>query len=489
MSRFTANTVSLVQNLLMSRGGFFKRWMDGGKRDLNAECGYPDEINLEKYRVYYDREGIAARVVNIYPEESWAMDPEVFETFKGADTPFEAEWKVMLDEMDVLGSLQRIDEISGIGYFGVLLYVFDDGLTYDQPLYDVGADGKPIPLEKPLKLLQLRTFDQSVVRIIKFDTDKNSSRYAMPVMYAIKVTDPNIPTSTSVPGPAGELEVHWTRILHVADNCKSSVVYGEPRMQNVFNRIMDLRKILSGSGEMFWKGAFPGYNFEVDPTVAESFDFDKETFKKEVADFSDGLQRYLSTIGIKAHSLAPQVADPSKHVEVQLQNIALTKGIPLRVFMGSEQAKLASGQDAITWNKRVRRRQLRYVSPKILRPFVELLIIVGALPKPATLYIFWPDLNTPTEEDKANTALQRMQALATYVGGGVAAMLPPKKAYTSILGMSEEEAEEIIQAATDDLSPEEKSIEDEIKKAQAAIKPNPAGSAAGSKQSSQTSAA
>src|SRR5438093_2669532 len=48
------------------------------RRDLDSECGYPHVILPRQYRFMYDREGISARVVNIYPDECAALTPHVF---------------------------------------------------------------------------------------------------------------------------------------------------------------------------------------------------------------------------------------------------------------------------------------------------------------------------------------------------------------------------------------------------------------------------
>ena len=54
-------------------------------KDINEECGYPDEITISMYKEMYKREGVAKRVVNILPEDTWSSLPEIYETEKSDD--------------------------------------------------------------------------------------------------------------------------------------------------------------------------------------------------------------------------------------------------------------------------------------------------------------------------------------------------------------------------------------------------------------------
>jgi len=58
-------------------------------KDINEECGYPDEITISMYKEMYKREGVAKRVVNILPEDTWSSLPDIYETEKSDETEFE----------------------------------------------------------------------------------------------------------------------------------------------------------------------------------------------------------------------------------------------------------------------------------------------------------------------------------------------------------------------------------------------------------------
>ena len=199
---------------------------------------------------------------------------------------------------------------------------------------------------------------------------------------------------------------------------------------------------------MFWKGGFPGYSFEVN-NDADGADLDPESIKEEMELYSNGLQRYLAISGVSAKSLAPQVADPENHITSNVKAIAMAMGIPYRIFLGTEEAKLASSQDKSTWNTRIRKRQEGYLSPLVLRPFINRLIEVGILPEVKFFTIEWPDLNSPTDEDRAQIAKLRTEALGDYVQRDVSMILSPKQFLHQIMDMDIELVDSILAESED----------------------------------------
>jgi len=466
----------LLDNASLLRGSILTKLFDE-RRDIDVECGYPKDISTEQYRTLYDREGVANRVVSVIPQDSWAMDPMIFETEDQSETAFEKAWTELQDKHNLYHFLHRIDELSGIGRFGILLLGLSDGKPLSEPVAELDSEGNLKGTAGKLKLLYLRAFDESAVTIKTREIDIHSPRYGLPVLYKVTFQESvGVLSSTEIAGVSGDtsaattttrdLEVHWSRVIHVADNRSMSEVYGTPRMQPVYNRIYDLRKIVGGSGEMFWKGAFPGYAFEMSPEAVQSgAEIDSTAFRAEMEDFQNGLQRFIALTGISTKSLAPQVADPSSHVEVNLRYIAITLGVPYRIFLGTEEAKLASAQDVRTWNKRLAKRQEKYLTPMVIRPFIDRLIALDILPVPPLGYqVVWLDLNTPTDMDKAEVSDKRTQALAKYVAGNVDALIPPAEFLDMIMGMEVDEVEAILKAAGE-REVELKSEEDELAEA------------------------
>ena len=285
------------------RTQFMNKLLDA-RRDIDDECGYPKIITANQYRLLYDREGIAERVVNVYPFESWALNPEINETDEATTTAFEQAWQDLCDRLRCFSYLQRVDELSGIGHYGLLLLGLDDGAPLDEPVEGMDDKGDKAG-QASHRLLYLRAFDESLVDVAAYETDPLNPRFGEPTFYNVTFYDPNTQESGAVATQDQTTKrVHWSRVVHVADNRKSSEVFGVPRMRPVYNRLYDLRKLLGGSAEMFWKGAFPGYSFEVNPDMGD-VEIDSTALRDEFDSYSNGLQRYLALSGVQAKSLAP----------------------------------------------------------------------------------------------------------------------------------------------------------------------------------------
>lgn len=438
----TKNERILINDALLSRQALLEKMMGGKAKDINKECGYPSTITTSEYKLLYDREGIAARVVDIYPTETWQDDPEVVESMDGDETEFETQWDSLVESHNIYHYLALVDELSGIGRFGLLFLGLADGKPFSQAAAGVNEKGEKVG-SVTHKLKYLRAFDESCVKVKDWQKDITNPRFGHPVLYTI--------TFKGEEGMADQtLDVHWSRCIHVADNRINSEVYGRPRMQNVFNRLFDLRKVLGGSGEMFWKGGFPGLAFEVNPDQTD-VTFDEESIARQVRKYDRGLQRYLAIQGVTAKSLTVQVADPSKHIESALRAIAITIGCPFRVFMGSEQAQLASAQDSKSWNRRIKKRREKYVGPFIIKPFVDRLIAFGIMPEVGEggYKVAWPDLGSPSDEEKAKIGKERTDALVNYVSSGLSTLIPPMEYLTLICGYDDETAEAIVEASED----------------------------------------
>lgn len=437
----------IVNAIATSRSEWLRNLLLGGVvRDIDKECGHPYTVTVDDCYRAYRRGDVAARVVEIYPDESWCEDPQIYETEDQKETEFEKRWQELVETLPIFPVLHRADVLCGIGRFGVILLGIDDGQELDKPIAAINEKGEPVGTPEH-KLLYMRPLDETVVKVKETQRDVSNPRYGLPTFYEVMFSEPNpaTDTSTSAPPATRPVNVHWSRVIHLADNRFNSEVYGMPRLERVFNRMLDLKKIAGGSGEMFWKGGFPGLSLETQPGLGDDVELDTEKTKEELLKYMEGLQRYIATTNMTAKSLLVQVADPSPHAMLQLKLIAIAMAVPWRVFAGSEQAQLASEQDTRAWNKRLNRRREEYLSPFVIRPFVDRLIRLGVLPNPGEGFIVdWGDLNAPSDKEQAEVAKVQTEALANYTQKGVDLLIPPFLFLTLVMGYSDEEAKSIV---------------------------------------------
>ena len=147
-----------------------------GDRDLYTAFGYRRDPDFNTYLDYYLRGDIAARVVDMAPKASWRHAPMV--RAYGDDGGAFGNTIAMLDDrVRCWHHLSRLDEISGIGQFGVVLIGTRGGPVTQEP----------IGLTSPDDIMYLRAYHQGSVEIKEWEEDTTSSRYGLPKVYEIQM--------------------------------------------------------------------------------------------------------------------------------------------------------------------------------------------------------------------------------------------------------------------------------------------------------------
>ena len=84
----------------------------------------------------------------------------------------------------------------------------------------------------------------------------------MPKTYTLDLSSPDLTGINS--STVRKVEVHYSRILHVAEGVLQNSYKGEPRLSRVFNLLDDLMKVAGGSAETFWLTANRGLQADID---------------------------------------------------------------------------------------------------------------------------------------------------------------------------------------------------------------------------------
>jgi hypothetical protein len=390
------------------------------QRDLYSALGYARQLKPKDYRERYERGGVAKRVVEAAANETWSRGTFIAETEDPKiETPFELAIDDLFRSIDVWEKLNRADILSGLGRYGILL---------------LGAPGKlntPLPSLAPVKvtdetgetvlrspLAYVAPYDETSAKIGECVDDEEDPRFALPLFYDLKlrIIGPSGKTSTT------STQVHWTRVIHVAEGLLDSEVWGEPRLRAVWNYLDDLDKIVGGGAEAAWKRMDPGMQIDIDPEV-EMTPEEEDALNDEVDEYQHNLRRVMRTRGATVTQLAATVAAFSTNATSVLRMIAGTAGIPQRLLLGSERGELASTQDRDNWADRIDERRRRFAEP-LLRDLVSRLIAYGAVPRPsARPFVVWPKMEELTEEDKAKMVAQLAAANSSMSAAGAGIIL------------------------------------------------------------------
>jgi len=496
----------MVLNAITSRAAVAAAIGPDSRRDYFADFGHPKNPSLQDYADLYDRCGVAARAVQVWPRECWQSAPEVYErealARKGAPpTAFEAALQGLGDGLGGLGLykptkgsclwevLERLDVQCGVGPYGVLLFGTDDGLPLHTPAAGVEERGSyalepgtppPAPgangrfpeyrltvnerMTRGRKLNYLRVFPAVHAEVTRYELNRASPRYMQPAEYLLTMMG----TSRSAGDWAEQSyteRVHWSRVVHVADGVEGNETFGTPRLQHSMNRHLDLTKVYGSAAEMYWLAAImalvvqslPGHRLDVEGT------------KTMLNSFMNRLQRYMSVSGAEVKQLAPGISDPRPVVEVAIDAICIEKEIPKRIFMGSERGNLASQQDDSNWNDRVQRRRNQFVTPKVIVPVVNRLITLGCLPAPERYYVEWPDITAASALDQADRLERRTRSFVAFESGAKG-LMTCRDYLVREAGYTEDEADAILAARDAEADGAGISPEDGLRRAEALAK-------------------
>ena len=431
---------NIVQRALLASYLGFQAY--NGARNVYQALGYPTNLTFKDYMARYVRQDIAKAIIDRPVKATWQGPLELLEANTPEETVFERSWRDLNRKLGLKTRLARLDRLTGLGHYGILLLGFSD--TKEREDFKNPVNGNK-------SLVYVHPYSEGSASIKSYVDKTDDPRYGLPEYYDIEISDVKSNNGST-------LIVHHSRIIHVTDNSLESDVMGTPTLEAVFNRLMDIEKIVGGDAEMFWRGARPGYHGKLNP----EYQLTKETeddLKEQIDEYEHDLRRFLINEGIDLEALAQQVADPANHLDAQLKMISSETGIPLRILTGSERGELASSEDRSEWLSFVQTRREEYAEPCIMRPLVDRLIEYGILPKPRKDYnVKWADLFAQSEKARVEIGKSRANALREYTSNPMAeAVIPPSAFMEYFLGFTAEQIE-LVNAIRD------KEMEEEVSK-------------------------
>ena len=202
----------------------------GGSRDTYSVLGYKRTLTFNDFYQRYRRQNIARRIVTAPPAATWRHTPILKEDENpDQDTAFEAAWKSLERRLRVTAALEQVDRLAGIGRYGVLLIgVRGEG--------DLAVPLRRGLLSNPDQVIFLRAYTEASADIKTFITDPQDERFGQVGTY--EITTGNQSETTGVSSFAARRRVHWTRVIHVAEETEENDVYGTPRLERACGHVV-----------------------------------------------------------------------------------------------------------------------------------------------------------------------------------------------------------------------------------------------------------
>lgn len=362
-----------------------------GERDLHETLGYDDALEVEQFWDLYTRADIAKAIIDKPVEATWTdgftIHSADYDTppERGADSIHD-DFESVKHGMGLHSELVNADIVSRIGRYGVCVLMVNDGRSLDQTLGDASEVKDIQPLSER--------------RVVDYHLGENptNARYNLPVEWEINFEDDE---------PAKD--VHWTRVVHIAEQQREHPVYGIPALEPVYNRVMDWQKVIGGASEMFWRGADRKLVANLDPDAGR---LDNEgDMKEQVEEMRHGLRDTVYGRGLSIDALGGNDVDPTGVKNAILDAISSETGIPKRILIGSERGELASTQDRANFYGNIADRRAKHANGNILRPFVDRLQRASIVPD-GEYRIFWPEVHELGKAERADIQASRAKAIA-----------------------------------------------------------------------------
>lgn len=331
----------------------------GVARNYWGAYGYPQYMDYQHYTSLYERMPLAKRAIDIYTTHTWNALPKL-----KADGVAIQEWEIFARRTGLLQTLTRLDTLALLGRYSVLL------LGYFNSKYSETPRGQIVSLT-PLSEERIRFDIDNTNKIVKYKM-KQASRSGK--VLKRKTVD-----------------VHTEKVVNVAYNTRDNRYIGTPHLAPVVNTLYDILKVSGASAEAAYLASRAMMTIKVNSsddegvTSAEELKAATEAVRKQV----DGNSRAIG--------LAPQLElTSSQQREIQgsimdtlMKQLAAGVGVPYRVLLGTEEAKLAGEQDSIHFRESIEARRTNIIEPLILRPLIKKLMESNTIPNRDNYEIDW----------------------------------------------------------------------------------------------------
>lgn len=437
------NALKVNESLLSRLTGTLQSWMNPGAMtlvQLFEKVGYVAVPSANDYLSMYAMNGMAALVVEAYSEYCWRELPVISEDKdKEETTPFEKAWSELAEEHDLLSIFATADIKAGLGYWGVIYLGFSD--------VKVQADLSN-EVKKGSKLTHIHVFDYKHSQVMNWNNDPTDPRIGRPNVYTLLFE----PEEGAVNKSTYNVNVHWSRCIHIPAGWKDTEISAHPRMRGCYNWLYDVMVVLAAGRIGYWNGGNPGVYGEIDKD-AQFSPADMDNLAEKMQQYTEGLKRFVLGKGLKINTLSPNFEDPGVLFETIVKAIAATTKIPVRVLLGTEMGFLAGDQDSAKVASNITIRQRQYCEKYILRQFIDRMITYGILPKSdekKRYRVEWSNLYSLSETEQANIGEIYTRALVAYANApALQSIMSPVRYLMMLFNITFEEAEDIVEQAED----------------------------------------
>lgn len=378
----------LIQiNSNTERTGFFARFKSGGYDQADAlhnvfeDFGYPCQLNFFNFWNMFRRFGVASAVVEMPADICWLSPPEV----KGSDG-FDKEFTKLIKSTNLWNRLKGLDKRQRVGRYAGLLIEVRDGKKLSEPVKSLNGVGN---------VSNLKPIYEGQLEVSTTEKDQASDNFDKPTMYTYNsgaIGDRNDESTFSG-------QIHPSRLIIAAEGADDGSIYGISSLENIFNDLMDLRKISGAGGEGFYQNtrsapvisAKEGYKLKLNEK-------EKESLETEVDNFLSKWQKKFVSEGLEFTYPNISLDNPKEFADNAWANIAAGSKLPSDELRGTQTGVLAGDKNSKSTLRSMNSRRENFLT-ELVTELIDWMILHQVLP--ASEYeIEWDDLLADSDTDK-----------------------------------------------------------------------------------------
>ena len=362
------------------------------------DFGFSENLCFDDFYTLYRRNSMARAVVERIPERCWESVPEIIEGDNPEDshdkTVFESAVEKLFSELSIWERMKAADCRGRVGSYGALYLMFGDGISPEEP---VGRGAK---------LLKVQPLFECQLRPVEFDEDITSIRYGQPTVFQFVPNSENSNLSRQQSMP----HIHHSRVVIFAEGSDDGGIAGSSALEPVYNDLLTLERIIGACGVGYWRTARSGLTIKAGSGEADIIGGLAASMGCEpsevadrldgaVYDFVQGLSTSLMVGGLDVQQLDFTLPDPEPFARVARMSIAAGSKTPEPILVGQQLSQKASDKNSEEFDRTCESRRPGFLTP-VIRHTINHLMEVGALPNVERYCVYWPELASPSQDDK-----------------------------------------------------------------------------------------
>lgn len=349
--------------------------------DIYCDFGYPDNLEFSNYWNMYRRFGPAAAVVNIPPNLSW-LSPPTIESSPGVMK----EVELLVQKNNLWNRLKGLDKRQRVGRYAGLFVQVADNKKPSEPVKSLSG---------PLSVVNLKPIYEGQLRVELTGQDVTQPDYGQPTLYSFEPSNDgsrNRDENTTI-------KIHPSRIIIAAEGADDGSIYGISALENIYNDLMDLRKICGAGGEGFYQNTRnapvinAGKDFKSPSTTAE-----KEALEKEIDDFLGKWQRKFVSKGLEFNYPDVRLDQPKEFAENSWNNISAGSNISSSELRGAQTGVLAGDKDNKSTMVMIQSRRENFLT-ELVSDVINWFMLHNVI-EAAPFEVIWDDLTSASDEEK-----------------------------------------------------------------------------------------